>query len=378
MFYLTMAFARKQLMRIVLSVTGIALAAVALLSLSGLTNGFRRSLTVYYSRIDGIYVMSRGSIDPLFSSMPAGLEKSLSALPGVTGVTPEVWGLAASVNGRDGFFDGLLSFTMIGGIKIESTNIHKDGGLYPGALKSGRLPGRGEVMVSSAQSAEWGKSNSMKLEMNGRDWAVSGIYETSSVILDRSVIMEYEEARALIGKSIDSVSCYYVTLAPGASFSIFSSNLILKNPAFHARQSANWMNDFRGILSGLDAFTASVMVLSGLLSVFFIMNTLLFSVRERLRDFAIMLAEGFSLGRIGLLLSQEGLIMAVSGWAAGTALSILLSIVLKPVLPYLLVIEFNTVATAFLVSCASVPLAALPPLYRISRIEVAHVFRGQE
>src|SRR6516162_6197549 len=84
-------------LRTILALVGLSIPILGVLGLFSLSGGLRNLVGDTLSRIKGVMVLRENVPTPVFSLLPAGLEKDLRAVPGVNAVAPEVWGLPPTI-----------------------------------------------------------------------------------------------------------------------------------------------------------------------------------------------------------------------------------------------------------------------------------------
>lgn len=107
-------------------------------------------------------------------------------------------------------------------------------------------------------------------------------------------------------------------------------------------------------------------------------NSFAQSVRERLPEFAMLRALGFKPGRIMLLVTSESLLLLVSGATVGLFLGWLITRAVYPLVGNLLgtfQMTWNAAGTGIVLAVVFGILAAVVPLWLISRLRVAETLR---
>ena len=88
--------------RTALAVVGLTIPILAFLGLFSISRGIRELVGGTLAKMEGLQVLRVNSPSPVFSDLPADMAKTLRGIPGVRVVAPEVWKLAASIDGRGG------------------------------------------------------------------------------------------------------------------------------------------------------------------------------------------------------------------------------------------------------------------------------------
>src|SRR4051812_49908486 len=77
-------------LRTALALVGLSIPILGVLGLFSLSGGLRNLVGDTLSQIQGLMILRENAPTPVFSDLPASLEKTLRAIPGVRNVAPEV------------------------------------------------------------------------------------------------------------------------------------------------------------------------------------------------------------------------------------------------------------------------------------------------
>lgn len=356
-------------LRTALSVLGLTIAIAGMVGLFSIAGGIQQLVSSTFEQIPGLLVQQRGAPMPLFSALPAAWEEDLQAIPGVKVVNAEV---LARVNRIDQ--QSILSPPrLLLGVDIED-RLMLEHGVYDENLVAGRfleLSDRGtRNCVLSRQIAEqFGKSVGETLKVNGYDLTIVGLYHCGSLILDVNILLDIDTVREMARIDKGTVSCFYVeqdgTAADadlarrieerfvGRDARLWEPSLLQKMlietlsaaagdsatpPAASAADSvrsasfersnvedspvevqtqSEWSARFDDFTADLKLFL-SIMTTVGLaIAVSSIVNTMLMSVTERMVEFGILRANGWTRGDVLKLITFESALLGIAGGVCG-------------------------------------------------------------
>ncbi len=364
--------------RSILAVVGVAVSIAGFISLLSMSFGFERSVKEYYTRLDGIYLVKKGSVDPLFSVIPAGLETKIAQIKGVKAVTPEVWALASTVNNRNTFGGGMFSFGLIGGVDPVATLKHTGGGVYFQGIKSGKIIEAGDsntCLLSKKSAALYRKKVGDSLEMDGQNYKVKGLYETGSVFLDNAIIIRLNEAKIRYGRE-GQVSSYCVSLLPGYKEEDVSKSLLTTFPDAGIRRNSTWMDDYKGILGDVGSFVDAIAFFAIAICIIVVLNTMISNIQDRKRDLGILTAEGWNISDMALLVIFESSILSLCGGIIGLLCSFGIYIVLKQILPFAPFINSTLIFEALLMTLIVGLIGGLLPLFKLRSLRASEILRS--
>jgi putative ABC transport system permease protein len=387
--------------RSLLAILGLTIPIVAILGLFSLTNGIRGLMDNTLARMKGLMVMRVDSPAPVFSELPADLGAKIRAVPGVKVVAPEVWRIAPPLEGRNVLARAAAeAFTHKGsqGLGRFAETIMIDGEQLPehlyirgGAFRQSLLPpdrgggryleeadrGQPHAVISTKIARDYPNADGTPkkvgdtLHIGGRPFEVIGLYETGSIMVDVTVVMEITTARDLLKIDRDKVSSFFVEPETEIDTDELRQRITAAVDGVQARSMAQFNIEVGDILGQFDLLLSLVIGLAMLAGGLGIANTMLMSTSERSREFGIMRANGWTRRNILGLVSAES---ALVGLFAGLLASVLAVVAVKSLNSYLGRFELALVLTPFLVivsnavSLAVATVAGLYPAWLASRM----------
>lgn len=332
---------RVRKVRTGLSLLGLAVAVAGVIGLVSLSAGITDTLRGSLQLLRGVVVMSDKAMDPIFSSVPSAMAEELEAMPEVKATALEVWMLASTIDGHATLTKGMMTAAGCGGQREADRLTLKDGGFYHSHLVQGRWvrPGETDTLVLSRKLAtEYGKTLGDATEVNGRSFRLVGLYHTGSIFLDQACILPYETALAMKGFAPKIASVIYVEPVDGSPAGLEATASAIqakfKGRGIEAITPKRWMEHVGGLLATLDVFLLAVSSFACIVGAIGVINTMLMSVTERVREFGILKAVGWTRGDIAKLVVVEAVGLGVLGGAVGSVLGLITVALMKGVLPF--------------------------------------------
>jgi putative ABC transport system permease protein len=342
----------------------------------------RTSVSSTFKRLDGIVVISKGSADPLFSTIPAELGDKIRDLEGIRAVAPEIWGVAVLLDGTSPLTKGWFSAVAYGGFDPALMSRARGGGLYAKAMEAGRFLREGDgrtVVLSRKLAAEYRKKIGDSLNINGVDFKIVGTYHTGSMFLDQSLLIMLEQARMLLNKDENAVSTFYVeTDDPSeAAVRAYAARIEGLVDGVSAKTKFDWNKDFGNILGNLDAFFSAQSAYIAVLGVVIVLLTMTMSVMERTREFGILKAVGWTRSDVMKLVILEAVFLGGAAGVMGCGAGILSAAVLGSLLPYKPIVPPLLVVVVFGGGVFLGLVGGLYPAYRASSLNPVEAIRTE-
>ena len=386
MFRFAVGNLRSRPVRSILSILGLTVAIAGMVGLFSIAGGIDHLVRGTFSKIPGLLVQQRGAPIPLFSSLPVAWRGDLEQIKGVRVVNGEV---LVRIN-RIGKKDIVNPPRFLIGVEIAS-RLQLQHGIFDEYLVEGRFlkesdKGTANCVISRAIGEEVHKVVGDIMRVNGRDLKVIGIYHSGSLLIDVNVVMDIGVVREMGRIASDSVSCFYVEgdnslsqhdlsrsiekhfvgretsswkpdfgalqqlggISPGILMEGLKAILNPTDPSetaaptepaeitpepdespVEARSSDDWNEKFQEFSGDLNLFLSLMTTIGVLIAVLSIVNTMLMSVTERMIEFGILRANGWTRADIVRLITCEsatlgvvgGVLGATFGWLAVQALN---------------------------------------------------------
>jgi putative ABC transport system permease protein len=396
--------------RTLLAVVGLTIPIVAILGLFSATHGIRTLMGNTLDRMNGLMVMRANSPAPVFSDLPASMVDELRNIPGSRIVAPEVWKMSPPVEGRNLVAKGLASMLTKKGderfsaladpILIEGQQLPEHLHLKSGVYEQGLLPaekgggrfltmddaGKPNVLISTKIAREFPNTDGSpkkvgdSLSLGGKKFNVIGLYETGSLLIDNTIVMEIETARKLLNVDAKSVSAFYVEPEPLVDLADLGTRIASKLDDVQFRTMSQFNVQVGDIMGKLELFLSLTIGLALLVGGVGIANTMLMSAMERFVEFGVMRANGWTRGNILSLVTIESALLGVLSGILGSIVAFVGVLVLNKFLTdFELQLELTpiyicgSIVTAVLIAT----FAGLYPAWRASRMTPMDAIRNE-
>ncbi len=366
--------------RSALSLMGMAVAVILIIGLISFSIGLRALIAHSMGEIQGLQVVRKGSPDPIISTLDQNLESRLNQIPGVRFVAPEVWHLPLVIENRFSYQDGMDSVVTLIGIDPAKTRSLQTARIYLDHIQEGRFlepQDVGRVAVLSKKIAEtYKKSLGDSLLLGNESYQIIGIYHTDSIVFDRAMFTPIETVRTVRSLADGFVSTFFLEptdpelFGDSAKLDALAQRIETSIPDIDVRTPGEVNKQASFILQKIDTFLLIITILPLVGGALAILNTMLMSFQERVREIGILKACGWTSRDILQLVLYESTILGVLGGFIGIGIGLLAAegldhffLNLDPVTPAWLIV------TAMGLSACIGILGGLYPAYRASRLD---------
>ncbi|MDX1968804.1 MAG: ABC transporter permease [Planctomycetaceae bacterium] len=364
--------------RSLLALLGLTVAIMGMVGLFSVAAGLQATVDKTFNRIPGVVAMQPGTPIPLFSRIPAEWADEIARMPGVRTVCREVWSRANLVEGKTTFNPPRFLF----GADIE-TIARLEFAVYRDDMVAGRFLNSSDVglpvcVTSRPVAREYNKQVGDSLRVDGFDLQIVGLYETNSLLLDVAIITSGPMARKMTQLDDSVVSSIYVELdgevpqqtladsirrqfrgrGKGAADALSAGNpltnlamsLALGAPpappptteddvdhaiddGLEVRSAQEWGQRIQEFSADLDIFLILMNSIGVMIALLSILNTMLMSVSERMTEFGVLRANGWSARDVMRLILAESAVLGILGGICGCSLGYLGTLVMNAQFP---------------------------------------------
>jgi putative ABC transport system permease protein len=282
------------------------------------------------------------------------------------------------------------------GVLVAFTSVNRDNPLFleigidPGALANfgvqvvaGRAytpTSTDEIMLGWRAADNLQKHVGDVMTVDSHTYHVVGIFSTGQAFGDSGSMWPLVNLQALERKPSD-VTLVFVQMSPGTKIEPLRKHIEYDNPQLATVRTATEFGRVDRNLVFINAAQKGATLLAFLIGSIIVMNTMLLSFFERIREFGVLRSVGWSRRRIVSLVVGEALLVSLLGAAIGVGLSFAATTVLEslPSLVGILHSDFTPgiFGQALYTAVAIGFLAALYPATRAARLEPLAALRRE-
>lgn len=300
--------------RSLLTLSGVAVAVAAVVSLLGIVRGFETSLlNLYQDRGIDVLVHQAGRVQMTSSVLPASLGPQLAAVPGVQHVYPSMIDVLSLL--EDDLMGIAIQGWQVGSLPMRELNIVEGRTLAEGDSRA--------VLLGSRLAAATGKKAGDTIELlDGESFAITGIFETKNVFDNGSIVTQLGDLQSLLLREEEVTLFGIVTddLSPQQMQQTLTQILQIQSgiEASEVRELAERSAEIK-VARAFAWVTSAIALLIGSIGM---LNTLMMSVFERTREIAMLRALGWKRRRIVALVIGEAAILCSLGAVVGIFLAV--------------------------------------------------------
>jgi putative ABC transport system permease protein len=406
------SFAWKNLVtrptRTVLAVVGLTIPMLAFLGLFSLSRGIRHLMGDTLAGMQNLMVLSENAPVPVLSDLPPGTGHALRRVPGVRVAAAEVWKVAPPIDGRGGGLGaaalGMLSGSKDHGLKsflemvaIEGQDIREHARLRSAAIGRSILPasrgggrmlnasdvGQPHVVISTSIARDYPNADGspkkvgQALRLGRKEFTIVGLYETGSLLLDATIVMDIGTARALFKLGPDAVSTYNVEPADFAESDAVAERIARAVPGVRVQRISQFNLTVGAAMGKLDLFLLLAVALAVLVGGVGIANTMLMSTSERYVEFGVMRTNGWTRRNVLLLVTAESALLGLLSGLLGAGMALAGVTTLNRFLEgFSLDLSPALTAVSVVAALAIATLSGLYPAWKASRMTPMDAIRS--
>ncbi len=237
-------------------------------------------------------------------------------------------------------------------------------------------PGQAMVGSSIADLLELNTGN--KISLNGVGLTITGILEETGSIDDYQVFVPINTLQKAFGKEGEVSSIDVRALCNGCPVETIADAINKNIPGLRAVAVKQVAATEMGMMERINKFMLALAGITLTVGLFGVVNTMMTSVHERIKDFGIMRAVGASRSQIIKVLIYEATFIGLAGGLLGYGAGTLLAYAIGPLLfegasiQYVPLYLPLSLALAVLVAI----IGTLYPAFRATKIRVADSFRS--
>jgi putative ABC transport system permease protein len=315
-------FRRK--VRSMLTCFGVAVAVGTMVALLGIADGFERSAEEAFTKrgVD-LVVMAEGKSDPLNSDIDQRVGDRIRQLPGVKAVAP---GLVELVEYK---LRTTAHSAMVNGWELDSF-------LFDDlrVLQGRRLQPQDHraLMLGENLAQNIHKNVGDTIEIQGDNFRVVGIYQSFSVYENGAAVLRLDELQDLMARKQHVTGFSVVLEKSGHGPSVETVRDEIKNLRdekgrplrLSAMTTIDYVNNFMylRLARAMAWLTSAIAVVIGTIGM---LNTMIMSVFERVREIGILRAIGWRKSRVVRMILGESMLLSLAGALLGMIGAIVLT-----------------------------------------------------
>jgi putative ABC transport system permease protein len=387
--------------RTTLAVLGLTIPVLAFLGLFSVSRGIRHLMGDTLAGLQNLMVLRENAPAPVFSDLPPRAGEAIRKVKGVRVAAAEVWKVAPPIDGRGGGGLGALTIgaltkpreqtvsSFLNMVAVEGQDIREHARLSKASLAKAILPasrgggrflqpqdeGKSVVVISTKIARDHPNADGspkkvgQTLRLGQREFTIVGLYNTGSIVLDATIVMDIGTARGLLNLAPDSVSTYNVEPAPDADTDAVAAAIEQVLPGARAQRISQFSLTVGSVMGKLDQFLLLAVALAMLVGGVGIANTMLMSTSERYVEFGVMRTNGWTRRNVLFLVTLEaallGLLSGLLGGCLATAGAFIANRVLEG---FLLDLSPWLLAASMAGALSIATLSGLYPAWKASRM----------
>jgi putative ABC transport system permease protein len=292
-----------------LSVLGISIGIAAIIAFNAIGQGFKQGLNQYMRESGAqLLVVNRTVQDPAFSRVTREEQDYIRGLPEVEHLSRGTFTIASprGLKVKAGM-PALLVFGRTPGERLLDK--------YRRRLKGRLIEGDGEIMLGSIAAQNLGLGPGDSLEIFGRAFAVTGIYESGVSFENVGACLTNAVVQAQL-KMGEAIAMGFVYLKDPSTWTAVKAAAEKRYEHLSVIRTEEF-GGFYNQLEYIDWFVWTISLVSVAVGGLGVLNTMLMSVSERTREIGTLRAVGWSRGMVLQLILSEGVAISAAGGVLG-------------------------------------------------------------
>ena len=354
--------------RLVISVGGVALALLLILTLDAIFAGVERQVTAYIDQSGADVIVSQSGVRTMHmaaSSLPAESVEEVESLPGVESVTPILYVTNVVSAGEE------RNLAYIIGLPRAA----KAGGPWEVALGS-KEPGPGEAIMDRGVAEKSGVGLKDTVEILGQKFEIVGLSRGTASFVNSVAFISMEDF-ARLRASPGVVSYLMVRLEDGQSPEAMAQRIERQLGNVTAQTRDEFTRQERKVIKDMSTDVIAIMNLVGLLIGLAVMALTVYTATlARRAEYGVLKALGARGSQLVHSVVAQALLSVALGFLLGLAFTVALGIVIPRVVPNLsLLVRWESLLKVGSASLLIAAVSAILPIRQIARLDPAMVFR---
>ena len=351
--------------RLFMSVGGVGLALLLILTLDAVFAGVQRQITAYADNTGAGVVVSQRGVTTMHmsnSALPLSMADDIRRDPAVARVAPILYS-SLILDGRQPTASYLIGY--------------RDGGGPWNSVGGARTPGRDGIILDSVAAARLGVGIGDAVEVAGRALQVQGLTSGTASIISAVSFVDFETFAAA-AQARDTASYLLVWPKPGRSPEDLAGSLKRRLPQATVQTAAEFARSEQRLVGDMSTDLIRGLTLIGFVVGLAVAGLSVYTTTTvRAREYAILRALGLRSGGLYTLVLRQAVVTVGLGLLLGLALlGVLTQVVTRAAPTVALVLTGPNLGRAAAITLLIAVLASLFPVRRLTRVEPASVYRS--
>ncbi len=370
-----------------LTLLGVMIGVGAIVSLVSVSLGIAERANNVLGTFQSLWILEEGAIDVPFSFIDKDKINEIENVRGVELVTPEVWGTADSIEVRSinlGSSDRILAgaeaianMLFVVGIDPVRSEGYEPSPYYN--VVEGRKISSSDmrgVMVGRTLADLMNLFVGSSMRINDKTYHVIGIFETDARIFEFFIVGHIDEVREIVNVDEDIVNNFQVIPKDPSDLRSVKSRIELRfEDELAVFDVQSYSDQLMSFLDNLTAALWGVSAIAGIVGGIGVMNTMLMSVMERIKEFGVLKAVGWQDKHVMIMIIMESVVLSIVGGVLGMGLGYGVGYMVEyyTAIPIKITVELLGQAMLFALTLGFV--GSLYPAYRSSHMEAVEAIR---
>ncbi len=356
--------------RLLISVGGVALALLLILSLDAIMTGIEHQVTAYIDNSGADIWVSQENVRNMhmaYSALPASVTSRVKSLPGVASATPILYLTGYFEVGKErdaAYIIGLPKEVEAGG---------------PWRILEGKeTPDSKEIIIDRGIAKRAGVGLGDQAKVLGEEFTIVGLSDGTATIT-ASVAFVSKKDWSRLQANADAVSFVLVKLKAGESPEAVAEQIEAQVPKVTAQTRQVFASQERQVVKDMSTDLVTIMNSVGFMIGLAVMALTVYTATlARRAEYGVLKALGARNGHLYRAVLGQAFISVSLGLALGIVFTLLLVIVVpRTGLPIAMEISGESLVKVSGVSIVIASLSALLPIRQIAGLDPAMVFRGK-
>jgi putative ABC transport system permease protein len=357
----------RQRTRTLLTLLGVSIGIATIIALGSISAGIKTSMSSFIQTGKADFVVAQANVsDFVLSAIDEQRLDDLRAMPGV-----------ANVQG-----------SLLGAIQVGSNPLFLTFGSTPEAaalngfrIYEGRMfdPAEDEIILGKLGALSLKKRVGDSVDILGRKFTVVGLYQCGDSMQDGAAVVPLSGLQDLT-KRVGKVTMAFIRVAPGTDIGELASRIEKQYPGeLVTVRSIEEVSRVEKSTQAIEAGTTAISALAILVGGIGVMNTMIVSVYDRVREIGVLKALGWRRGSIVRMILGEATLVGVGAMGLGSVLGLAMTkaVLAMPMVKSLVTPTFSADLwlRALIVSISVALLGGIYPAFRAASLSPIEALR---